>query len=296
MTLVTKKQKVKKLEIKNIVVIGSGTMGSGIAYVAAAHGYKVVMNDIDQGALDKAIDRLRHQIMGGIQRGKMSPKEGEQLFNNISTSVNLEEAAKTADLVIEAVFENMDVKKQVFKKLSDNAPSHALLASNTSTLSITEIATATDRPEQVIGLHFFNPPAAMKLVEVVVGEKTSEQTIATAKEFVASLEKTPIVAKDSPGFIVNRILVPVLNEAIKLYDEGVADIESIDKAMVLGANFPVGPFALADMVGLDVALASMRTLESKLGPCYAPSKSLVRLVEEGKLGTKSGKGFYEYSK
>ena len=284
------------MEIKKIVVVGSGTMGSGIAYVSAAHGYKVVMNDISQEMLDKAMDRLRDQIMGGIQRGKLSMKEGEQLFNNISTSANLEEAVKDADLMIEAVFENMDVKKEVFGKASQNAPSHAILASNTSTLSITEIASATDRPDKVVGLHFFNPPAAMKLVEVVVGEKTSEETIETARQFVVSLEKSPIIAKDSPGFIVNRILVPVLNEAIKLYDEGVADKESIDKAMVLGANFPVGPFALADMVGLDVALASMRTLESKLGPCYTPAKSLVKLVEEGHLGTKTGKGFYEYSK
>ncbi len=284
------------MEIKNVTVIGSGTMGSGIVYVAAANGYKVVMNDVSKEILDKAMDRIRNQIMGGIQRGKMNPKEAEEMFYRISTNEKMEEAVKNADLVIEAVYENMEVKKQVFQRVDNAAPEHAILASNTSTLSITEIGSVTKRPEQVIGLHFFNPPAAMKLVEVVVGEKTAENTVNVAKEFVVSLGKTPIVAKDSPGFIVNRILVPVLNEAIKLYDEGVSDIESIDKAMVLGANFPVGPFALADMVGLDVALASMRTLEEKLGPCYKPSKSLVELVEKGHLGMKTGKGFYEYKK
>jgi len=284
------------VEIKNVTVIGSGTMGSGIVYVAAANGYKVVMNDVSKEILDKAMDRIRNQIMGGIQRGKMNPKEAEEMFYRISTNEKMEEAVKNADLVIEAVYENMEVKKQVFQRVDNAAPEHAILASNTSTLSITEIGSVTKRPEQVIGLHFFNPPAAMKLVEVVVGEKTAENTVNVAKEFVVSLGKTPIVAKDSPGFIVNRILVPVLNEAIKLYDEGVSDIESIDKAMVLGANFPVGPFALADMVGLDVALASMRTLEEKLGPCYKPSKSLVELVEKGHLGMKTGKGFYEYKK
>ncbi len=284
------------MDINNVVVIGAGTMGSGIGYVLAMAGKNVTMVDQSEEYLKKGMSRIRNDIKEGITRGKMSPAEGQKLSNRFSSTVDLAEAAKSADLVIEAVYENMDVKKQIFKTLSDNAKPDAILASNTSTLSITEISKVVENPGRVIGIHFFNPPPAMKLIEVVIGENTSEDTKNAVIEFAKEIGKTPIPAKDSPGFIVNRLLVPMLNEAVRLLDEGVATIEDIDQAAVLGANFPAGPFTLADLVGLDVALAAMRTLEEKFGECYKPSPSLVRLVEEGKLGMKTGEGFHVYKK
>ena len=284
------------MDIKTVLIVGSGAMGSGIAYVSAANGYNVILNDISQEILDKAMDRIRYDVMRGIDKGKLDMKTAEALIGRIKTNPNLEDAAKSFDLMIEAVFENMDVKKEIFKKVDAIAPEHALLASNTSTLSITELASVTNRPEKVLGLHFFNPPAAMKLVEVIKGEQTSDEVIEIGKNFATSVGKTPVVAKDSPGFIVNRILVPVMIEAVRLLEAGVASKEDIDKAMTLGANMPVGPLTLADAVGLDVALAATKTLEAKFGECYSPPKILVDLVEQGHLGMKSGKGFYEYSK
>jgi len=283
------------MEIQNVVVIGSGTMGSGIAYVAATAGYNVTIVDQKQEFLDKGMSKIKQKLKEGIERNKMSPAEAQKISQKFKTTTNTAEAAQSADLVIEAVFENMDVKKEIFSTLSANASSETILASNTSTLSISEIATVVDNPERVVGMHFFNPPEAMKLVEVVIGEKTSDATKEIATNFAQDIGKTAIPAKDSPGFIVNRLLVPMLNEAIKLYDEGVASIEDIDQAAVLGADFPAGPFTLADMVGLDVALASMRTLERELGDCYAPSPTLVEKVENGKLGMKTGEGFHNYS-
>ncbi len=284
------------MEIKTVLIVGSGAMGSGIAYVTAANGYNVILNDISQEILDKAMDRIRYDVMRGIDKGKLDMKTAEALIGRIKPNPNLEDAGKNFDLMVEAVFENMDVKKEIFKKVDAVAPEHAILASNTSTLSITELASVTNRPERVLGLHFFNPPAAMKLVEVIKGEKTSDEVIELGKSFATSVGKTPVIAKDSPGFIVNRILVPVMVEAVRLLEAGVASKEDIDKAMTLGANMPVGPLTLADAVGLDVALAATRTLEAKFGECYSPPKILVDLVEQGHLGMKSGKGFYEYSK
>ncbi|MHA2501847.1 MAG: 3-hydroxyacyl-CoA dehydrogenase family protein [Candidatus Kariarchaeaceae archaeon] len=283
------------MEISNVVVIGAGAMGSGIAYVVASSGYKVTIVDQTQEFLDKGMKGIRQKLKEGIERNKMTPAEAQKISQNIKTSVDLASAAADADLVIEAVFENMDVKKSIFTQLSQTAPDRCILASNTSTLSISEIATVVNSPARVVGLHFFNPPEAMKLVEVIIGEKSSEETVKVASAFAEQLGKTAIAARDNPGFIVNRLLVPMLNEAVKLLDEGVAGIEAIDQAAVLGAGFPAGPFVLADMVGLDVALASMRTLEDKLGSGYQPSPTLVRLVEEGKLGMKSGEGFHKYS-
>ncbi len=282
------------MDIQNVVVIGTGAMGSGIAYITAVAGFNVTVLDREQKFLDAGMNKIKQALMQGIDRGKMSPAEGEKVFKRIKSSLNLSEAVDGAHLVIEAVFEDMDVKKQVFSELSKHASPETILASNTSTLSITEIATVVEKPERVIGLHFFNPPAAMKLVEVVLGEKTDENVKEKAIQFVEKLGKTPIVTKDSPGFIVNRVLLPALNEAAKLLDEGVAAPEDIDKALVLGANFPVGPLTLADMVGLDVALASQRTMERSFGSCYKPAEILVKLVEEGNLGVKTGKGFFQY--
>lgn len=280
--------------VQNVTVIGTGAMGSGIAYVTAVAGMNVTLVDQKQEFIDKGMERIRKMLMDGIDKKKMSPAEGEKVFHRFKTELDMAAAVKDADLVIEAVYENMDVKKEIFNKCSASAPSDALLASNTSTLSITEIASVVEKPERVLGLHFFNPPSAMKLVEVIRGEKTSDTTIEAALAYVDKLNKTAVVAKDSPGFLVNRVLVPVLNEAVKLLDEGVASKDDIDKALVLGANFPVGPLKLADFVGLDVALASCRTLERTLGEAYTPSPSLVRLVDEGKLGIKTGEGFYKY--
>lgn len=283
------------MDIENVVVIGSGTMGSGIAYVTATAGYSVTIVDQEQEYIDKGMKKIKQKLKDGIDRNKMSPAEAEKISKKISTSTDTAEAVKGADLVIEAVFENMDVKKQIFSTLSENCKNDAILASNTSTLSITEIASVVDDPSRVVGMHFFNPPEAMKLIEVVIGEKTSDEIVDVVSEFANNIGKKPIPAKDSPGFIVNRLLVPMLNEAIKLHQEGVASIEDIDEAALLGADFPAGPFTLADMVGLDVALASMRTLERELGECYKPADLLVEKVDNGKLGMKTGEGFHKYS-
>lgn len=284
------------MTITNVTIIGTGAMGSGIAYVAAVAGYNVTLTDREQQFIDAGMNKIRKMLMDGIDKKKMSPAEGEKVFHRFKGELDFATAVGNANLVIEAAFEDMDVKKDIFTKLNDQAPEDAILATNTSTLSITELSSVvTKNPSRVIGLHFFNPPAAMKLVEVIIGESTNEDVITKGEEFVKSIQKIPIKAKDSPGFIVNRVLVPVLNEAVKLLDEGVAEKEDIDKALTLGANFPVGPLTLADYVGLDVALASCRTLERKFGEAYTPSPSLVRLVEEGKLGLKTGEGFYKYT-
>jgi 3-hydroxybutyryl-CoA dehydrogenase len=282
------------MQINKVVIIGSGAMGSGIAYVVAVAGQEVVLVDQEQQFLDAGMKRIREMIKDGITRGKMKPIEGEQLSKRFSSTLDLAEAAKGADLVIEAVYEDMALKKEIFTTLSNNSRQEAILASNTSTLSITEIGSVVENPSRVIGLHFFNPPAAMKLVEVIVGEQTSDDTIEISTKYVEHIGKTPVQAKDSPGFIVNRVLAGMIGEAMKLYNDGVATAESIDKAMVLGANMPVGPLTLADFVGLDVVHASGKTLERELGETYKPSEILTKLVEEGKLGMKSGEGFYKY--
>lgn len=282
--------------INKVAVIGIGAMGSGIAYVSAWNGYNVKVRDITKEFVEQGMNKIRQSVMTGIDKGKLSPIEGEKMLKNIQATIDMKEAVQDADLVIEAVFEDMNLKKEVFSELDSICPESTILASNTSTKSISEIASQTKRPEKVIGMHFFNPVPAMKLVELVMGEKTSEETYEAAFEFCKSLGKTTVRATDSPGFIVNRILLPTLNEAMKLVDSGVATKEDVDKAMMLGANFPMGPFALADYVGLDVALAALTTLHEAFGDYYTPSKSLTELVENGHLGMKTGKGFYEYAK
>ncbi len=282
--------------INKMTVIGIGAMGSGIAYVSAWNGYTVKIRDVSQEFVDRGMNMIRQSVMTGIDKGKLSPVDGEKMLKNITATTDMKEAAADADIVIEAVFENMKVKKEVFSELDSICPEHTILASNTSTLSISEIASATNRPERVIGMHFFNPVPAMKLVEIGVGEKTSEETYTAVEEVCKNLKKTTVKAKDSPGFIVNRILLPTLNEAMKLVDSGVATKEDVDKAMMLGANFPMGPFALADYVGLDVAYAAITTMYEAFGDYYKPSETLKNLVENGHIGMKSGKGFYEYTK
>lgn len=282
------------MEIQKVVIVGSGFMGSGIAYVTAKVGKNVVMVDQEQKFLDAGMTKIKDMIKDGISRNKMTPHQGMQLSQLFKTSLGLAEAVKDANLVIEAVYENMDIKKEIFKVLSDNAPSDSILASNTSTLSITEMATVAENPERVVGMHFFSPVPAMKLVEIVIGEKTSEVTVATVTKFIEFIGKTPIPVKDSPGFIVNRVLSGMIGEAMNLLNEGIAAAEDIDKAMVLGANMPVGPLALADFVGLDIVHASAQTMERELGELYKVPEVLTKLVDAGKLGMKSGEGFHKY--
>ncbi|MBX5326588.1 MAG: 3-hydroxyacyl-CoA dehydrogenase family protein [Candidatus Bathyarchaeia archaeon] len=282
------------MEIKKVAVIGAGTMGSGIAYLCAWKGFEVKVCEVNEGLLKKGLARIREYIVSGVSRGKMSPKDAETVMNKVKGTTDLAEAAKDVDLVIEAVFEDINIKKTLFTQLDTRCPPHAILASNTSALSITEMASATKRPEKIIGLHFFNPAYTMKLVEVVMGEKTSEETRQTAERFLKTLEKETVVVKDSAGFIVNRIVLPMLNEAACLVYEGKTTVENVDKAITLGMNFPAGPFRLADFVGLDVALAVLKRLNEAFGDKFKPCPLLIEKVNAGHLGLKTRKGFYEY--
>lgn len=282
------------MDVKKIAVIGAGLMGSGIAYISAWNGLEVKMVDIKEEFIEKGMERIRTDVMTGIDKGKMTMTEAEGLMGRLSATTNLEEAVKDADLVIEAIFENMKVKKEVFGKVDAAAPTHTVIASNTSSLSIDELATATKRPDKVIGMHYFSPVAAMKLVEIIIGEKTSEETITAAIAVAEKQGKQIVKAKNNPGFIVNRILMPVLRESILLYEQGVATKEEIDVAMTAKARFPAGPFMLSDFVGLDIAFNAMNTLYRELGDCFKPPETLEKLVESGHIGTKSKKGFYEY--
>ncbi len=282
------------MALKRIAVIGAGAMGTGIAYQAARFGLEVNLNDIKQEFIDRGMSKIKSMVKTGVDKGKIALKDAKTLLDSIHPILDVAEAVKDVDMVVEAIYENMEAKKELFKKMDAAARSDTIFASNTSSLSISEMATVTNRPDKVVGTHFFNPVHAMKLVEIVVGEKTSEETINAAIAFSKQLDKTPVKVKDSPGFIVNRILIPVLTEAVKIFQEGLASAEDIDTAMQLGANFPAGPLQLADYVGLDIARATAETLERGFGACYAPPKLLVEKVDKGELGMKSGKGFYEY--
>ena len=282
------------MEIRRIAVIGAGAMGSGIGYICAMKGYDVSISDVNEELLKRGTTRIREMIVEGVSRGKLMPKDAEEVMKKVKGTTSIAEAAREADLVIEAVFENMDVKKDVFKKLDENSPAHTILASNTSALNITEMAKATKRPDKVVGLHFFNPPYAMKLVEVVMGEQTSEETRKLADAFARGLGKETVTVKDSPGFIVNRLVLPMLNEAAYLVYEGKTTIEDVDKAVTLGMNFPAGPFRLADFVGLDVALAVLQHLHEAFGDKFKPCPLLVEKVKNGHFGIKTRKGFYDY--
>ena len=283
------------MEVKKIAVIGAGLMGSGIAYVSAWHGFNVTMVDIKQEFIDKGMEKIRSDVMTGIDKGKMTMPEAEGLMARLSATTNTEEAVKDVDLVIEAIFENMDVKKQVFAQIDAAAPAHTIIASNTSSLSIDELASATNRPDKVIGMHYFSPVAAMKLLEIVIGEKTNEETIAAAEAVGAQQKKISVKAKNSPGFIVNRLLMPSMREALWMYEQGHATMEEIDNAMTVHAKMPAGPFTLGDFVGLDISYHAMSTLYRELGDCFKPPEILKNLVESGNLGTKTKKGFYDYS-
>lgn len=283
------------MEINKIAVVGAGLMGSGIVYISAWNGFDVHMIDINDAAVEAGMERIRSDVMTGINKNKISMSDAEALIGRISFGTDIADGVKDVDLVIEAIFENMEVKKEVFAKADAAAPEHCILATNTSSLSIDELASATKRPDKFIGMHYFSPVAAMKLLELVIGEKTSAETIACAVKVGKKQGKTTVQAKNSPGFIVNRILMPVLREGIVLYEKGVATKVEIDTAMTIHGGMPAGPFALGDFVGLDIAYNAMSTLYRELGDCFKPPETLKNLVESGAIGTKAKKGFYDYS-
>ncbi|MFX1271614.1 MAG: 3-hydroxyacyl-CoA dehydrogenase NAD-binding domain-containing protein [Promethearchaeota archaeon] len=282
------------MSIEKIAVIGAGLMGSGISYVSAAAGYEVIMMDINDEAVGKGLDRLRSYVESGVKRGKLTDSDAEGLLGRVKTTTSAEAAVSDVDLVIEAVYENMDVKKELFKRMDAAADQRTILASNTSSLSITELGKATGRPEKVVGMHYFSPVPAMKLLEIVVGEQTGDATISTAMTVGEKQGKNTVKAKDSPGFIVNRIRAKLGRECILTYERGIATLREIDAALKEVYGVPMGPFELSDFVGLDVSMGTSTTLYQELGDCFKPPDTLKRLVEAGTLGRKTGSGFYEY--
>ncbi|WP_436932288.1 3-hydroxyacyl-CoA dehydrogenase family protein [Halosimplex halobium] len=279
--------------IDTVGVVGAGTMGSGIAQVATQSGYEVVLRDIEGDLVDEGIENLTEGLDRLVEKGTVSESEAERMRGRVTGTTDLADLAD-ADLVVEAVVEDIDVKRDVFADLDEVTDDDVVLATNTSTLSITTIAAATDRPANVVGLHFMNPVPVMKGVEVVVGEKTDPAVVEFAHDFAEALGKETWEADDKPGFVTNRILMPWINEGIRAYDEGVAAREDIDRGMELGTNVPMGPLELADHIGLDVCLHASETLHEELGDRYKPAYLLKRKVEAGDLGKKTGRGFYEY--
>ena len=282
--------------MKNISVIGSGTMGNGIAHVFSQNGHSVSLIDINQDALDRALGTITKNLDRMIAKEKITNSEKENTLKNIVTHTSIESGVKHADLIIEAATENKDLKFQIFRDMDLYAPSDCILASNTSSISITELAAQTQRPEKVIGMHFMNPVPIMKLVEIINGYNTSESVTNSIENLAKSIGKVPAMANDYPGFIANRILMPMINEAIWTLHEGVGNVNNIDTVMKLGMAHPMGPLQLADFIGLDVCLAILEVLNDGFGnPKYAPCPLLVNMVNAGKLGVKSGEGFYSWT-
>ena len=282
--------------MENIAVIGAGTMGNGIAHVFAQNGYKVNLIDISAEALDKAFKTIEKNLDRMLSKEKITTETKEKTLSNLHKITNLKEGVSDADLVVEAATENMDIKLSIFKQLDQFAPANCILSTNTSSISITKIAAVTKRADKVIGMHFMNPVPVMKLVEVIKGYSTSNKTLQTIMELSKIIGKVPVEVNDFPGFVANKILMPMINEAIITLHEGVAGVEEIDTVMKLGMAHPMGPLQLADFIGLDVCLAILKVLQDGFGnPKYAPCPLLVNMVTAGKLGVKSGEGFYNWS-
>mgnify|MGYP003733558787 FL=1 len=284
------------MEIKSILIIGAGTMGSGIAQCIAEHGMRVFILDSNPEIVKRAVSKISERLQRTVDSGEITSEHKKEIFERIRIVENLDQA-RDVDFVIEAIIEDIENKKNLFNRLDKIFSNDIVLASNTSSLSISEIAKSANHPERIAGMHFFNPAYKMKLVEVVKGIKTSRDTIEKTKKLANILEKIPVEVNDTPGFIVNRILIPMINEAAFALQDNVADKESIDTAMKLGAAHPIGPLALADLIGIDVCLHIMESLEKNLNnPRYKPCELLRQMVKENKLGRKTGQGFYTYKK
>ncbi|HKL03161.1 MAG TPA: 3-hydroxybutyryl-CoA dehydrogenase [Cryomorphaceae bacterium] len=282
--------------MENIAVIGAGTMGNGIAHVFAQNGYRVTLIDISEKSLEKALATIEKNMDRMVAKEKITEADKKDALERLSTTTEMPGGVENADLVVEAATENIDLKLKIFKDLDAMAPEHCILSSNTSSISITKIAAQTKRPAKVIGMHFMNPVPVMKLVEVIRGYATSDEVTATVMELSQKLGKVPVEVNDYPGFVANRILMPMINEAIISLHEGVAGVEEIDTVMKLGMAHPMGPLQLADFIGLDVCLSILNVLHEGFGnPKYAPCALLVNMVTAGKLGVKSGEGFYAYT-
>jgi len=285
------------MEVRKIAVLGAGLMGHGITQVAAQIGkYEVYMRDVEQRFIDNGMNMIKASLRKFVDKGQITEQQMNETLARIRPTLDLKEAVQNADLIIEAVPENAELKKATFREVDAYAPAHAIMASNTSSISITELGSATKRPEKVCGMHFFNPPQLMKLVEIIRGAKTSDETIRTALEVAHKMEKeTVLVRKDCPGFIVNRILIPALNEAVALHWEGVADRDDIDKAIRLGLNWPMGPLMLLDYIGADTTLFIAEVLEREIDEKFHPHHGLKQMVKANMLGRKTGKGFYDWT-
>jgi len=282
-------------DVKKVTVLGAGLMGSGIAQVCSQAGIDVTMRDIKDEFLEKGMKGIKDSLAKVVSKGKMTQADADAIIGRIETTTDLAKASSEADLIIEAIPEDMKLKKEVYKEVSKNASENAIIASNTSTLSINEMAASVKNPANFLGLHFFNPAPVMKLVEVVRGKKTSDESVQFGRDFATRVGKTPVVCIDSPGFIANRVALPIMIEAVTALEEGVASKEDIDTAMELGYNHPMGPLKLADLVGIDTVLHSIKSVGDKIkSPKWKAPKLLEEMVKEGKLGRKTGRGFYEY--